>query len=299
MAFLQKIFGSETSRTLKEFEPIVAKINAFEPSISVLTDSQFKEKTLEFQNRLKDGQTLDSILPEAFALVREAGKRTRNERHFDVQMFGGLALHFGNISEMRTGEGKTLVATLPAYLNALTGQGVHIVTVNDYLSRRDAVWMGQVYDFLGLSVGVINHDESFLYDPKHNELDKERDTVGSFHVVNQFLRPVSRQEAYMADIVYGTNSEFGFDYLRDNIEYDAKHLRQRNHNYAIVDEIDSILIDEARTPLIISAPSGDSEDLYRKFADIAEKLDPKEHYEVDEKLKARSEEHTSELQSQR
>jgi preprotein translocase subunit SecA len=186
---------------------------------------------------------------------------------------------------MRTGEGKTLVATLPAYLNSLTGKGVHVVTVNDYLSKRDAVWMGEVYNFLGVSVGVINHDQSFLYDPTHKELDEERDEVASFKVVNEFLRPCTRREAYHADITYGTNNEFGFDYLRDNIEYDEGRLRQREPNYAVVDEIDSILIDEARTPLIISAPSGDSDDLYTKFADISSKLEKGEHYTVDEKFK--------------
>jgi preprotein translocase subunit SecA len=197
-----------------------------------------------------------------------------------------MTLHNGKIAEMRTGEGKTLVATLPAYLNALTGNGVHIVTVNDYLSRRDAVWMGQIYSFLGLSVGIINHEQSFLYDPNHKELDTERDAEGAFKVVKEFMRPVTRREAYEADITYGTNNEFGFDYLRDNLEYKPERLRQREHAYAIVDEIDSILIDEARTPLIISAPTTDSENLYRTFAGIAEKMKGEEDYTVDEKLKA-------------
>src|ERR1035437_8363053 len=205
-------------------------------------------------------------MPEAFAAVREASKRTLGQRHFDVQIMGGAVLHNGNIAEMRTGEGKTLVATLPVYLNALTGRGVHVVTVNDYLSRRDAVWMGQIYNALGLSVGVINHESSFIYDPSHRKvadlLEKEVDTIGAFHVVHEFLKPCSRQEAYNADITYGTNNEFGFDYLRDNLEYDPARLRQRPFNFAIVDEIDSILIDEARTPLIISAPSSESENLY-------------------------------------
>jgi preprotein translocase subunit SecA len=186
---------------------------------------------------------------------------------------------------MRTGEGKTQVATLPAYLNALTGKGVHIVTVNDYLSRRDAVWMGQIYSFLGLSVGVINHEASFLYDPNHQNLDKERDEKGAFKVVHEFLRPCTRREAYEADITYGTNNEFGFDYLRDNLEYEAESLRQRGHHFAIVDEVDSILIDEARTPLIISAPTSDSEDLYNVFAKIADKLVNETDFTVDEKWK--------------
>lgn len=230
--------------------------------------------------------SLDTELPTVFALVREAAKRTLSLRHYDVQLIGGIILHKGKITEMRTGEGKTLVATLPATLNALLGKGVHVVTVNDYLARRDAVWMGQIYAKLGLSVGVINHDASFLYDAGHQDKDEERDEHGSYKVVYDFLRPCSRQEAYAADITYGTNSEFGFDYLRDNIEYEAERLRQPYHAYAIVDEIDSILIDEARTPLIISAPAPDTENLYPTFAAIAAKLKPEEHYTVDEKLKA-------------
>ncbi len=289
MSILESLFGSESSKTLKEIEPLVAKINSFEEAISALPDEGLKAKTEEFKKRLVEGETLDSILPEAFAVVREASKRCHNERHFDVQLMGGIILHRGAIAEMRTGEGKTLVATLPAYLNALEGIGVHIVTVNDYLSRRDGVWMGEIYSFLGLSVGVINHDESFLYDPSHTQdylqLDKKRDEIGSFKVVNEFLRPVSRREAYHADITYGTNNEFGFDYLRDNIEYEEKNLRQREPNYAIVDEVDSILIDEARTPLIISAPTTDSDELYTKFAQISTKLEKGEHYTVDEKFR--------------
>lgn len=286
MSFLGKIFGDESTKALKYAGPLVLKINALESVISALSSGQLKDKTIEFKSRLEKGESLDDLLPEAFAVVREASKRCRNERHFDVQLTGGIILHKGSIAEMRTGEGKTLVATLPAYLNALTGKGVHIVTVNDYLSRRDAVWMGEIYSFLGISVGVINHEESFLYDASHTEeLDKKRDEVGSFKVVNEFLRPVSRREAYHADITYGTNNEFGFDYLRDNIEYEEARLRQREPNYAVVDEIDSILIDEARTPLIISAPTTDSDELYTKFADIASKLEKGEHYTVDEKFK--------------
>lgn len=285
MSIFGKLFGSEADKLLKEIEPVVAKINSLEGLISALSDIDLKNKTIEFKERLSKGETFDSILPEAFAVVREASKRCRGQRHFDVQLIGGVVLHMGNISEMRTGEGKTLVATLPAYLNSLTGKGVHVVTVNDYLSRRDAVWMGEIYSFLGVSVGVINHDESFLYDPTHKELDKERDEKGSFKVLNEFLRPVNRREAYSADITYGTNNEFGFDYLRDNIEYEEKNLRQREHNFAVVDEVDSILIDEARTPLIISAPTTDSDELYIKFADIAKKLELGEHYTLDEKFK--------------
>ncbi|HEY4509091.1 MAG TPA: preprotein translocase subunit SecA [Candidatus Paceibacterota bacterium] len=285
MAILDKLFGSESSRTLKEIQPLVDKINALESGISVLSDAELKAKTPEFKKRLVQGETLDDLLPEAFAVVREASKRCHDERHFDVQLMGGIVLHHGSIAEMRTGEGKTLIATLPAYLNSLAGLGIHVVTVNDYLSRRDAVWMGEIYDFLGVSVGVINNAESFIYDPTHKELDEKRDEVASFKVVTEFLRPCTRREAYHADITYGTNNEYGFDYLRDNIEYEEKNLRQREPNYAIVDEVDSILIDEARTPLIISTPTIDSDEMYKKFADISSKLETGEHYAVDEKFK--------------
>lgn len=285
MAFLDKIFGTESSKALKTIDPIVSQINALESAISAMTDDELKAKTAEFKERLNTGETLDDILPEAFAVVREASRRTLGQRHFDVQLIGGIVLHRGGIAEMKTGEGKTLVATLPLYLNALTGQGVHLVTVNDYLSRLHAVLMGQIYSFLGISVGIINHDESFIYDQTHTELDKKRDEAGSFKVFNEFLRPVSRREAYHADITYGTNNEFGFDYLRDNIEYEASRLRQREPNFVVVDEVDSILIDEARTPLIISTPTTDSDELYKTFADISTKLEKGEHYSVDEKFK--------------
>jgi len=283
---LKNLFGNQNNRDIEAFDPIVKKINDLEAEYRALDDSAFKLKTTDLQASYSAGTALDTILPEAFALVREASRRTLGQRHFDVQLMGGIALHQGKIAEMRTGEGKTLVATLPAYLNAITGSGVHVVTVNDYLSRRDAVWMGQIYNFLGLSVGVINHESSFLYDPNHETLDSTRDSEGSFKVVKEFLRPVTRREAYAADITYGTNNEFGFDYLRDNLEYSKEKLRQREHAYAIVDEIDSILIDEARTPLIISAPTTDSENLYKVCADIAKKLVAEEHFTVDEKLKA-------------
>jgi preprotein translocase subunit SecA len=291
--FLKKLFGDNANKELADLAPIVDKINALEPSFKALSDIELKAKTSEFKNRISKGEGIDDILPEAFAAVREASHRTLGQRHFDVQLIGGIILHQGKISEMRTGEGKTLIATLPAYLNALSGFGVHVVTVNDYLSRRDAVWMGQIYSFLGLSVGIINHEASFVYDSQlvtSNEQlaeeDKERDIKGGFKVVKEFLRPVSRREAYAADITYGTNNEYGFDYLRDNIEYRETSLRQREHNFAIVDEIDSILIDEARTPLIISAPSGDSGDLYKVFAGISSKMTVEDDYTVDEKLKA-------------
>ncbi|MEN9614028.1 MAG: hypothetical protein RLZZ347_335 [Candidatus Parcubacteria bacterium] len=283
---LEKLFGSKNDKALKPFLAKVPEINALEEGLKKLSDEALKAKTAEFKARLAKGETLDSLLSEAFAVVRESARRTLKERHFDVQLVGGMILHHKGIAEMRTGEGKTLVATLPAYLNALTGKGVHVVTVNDYLSRRDAVWMGQIYSALGLSVGVLNHDSSFLYDPNHRELDEKRDLLGSFKVVHEFLRPCSRQEAYRADITYGTNSEFGFDYLRDNLEYDAKAIRERGYHYAIVDEIDSILIDEARTPLIISSATTESEDLYVRFAGIASKLVRDVDFTVDEKLKA-------------
>ncbi|MEK7581709.1 MAG: preprotein translocase subunit SecA, partial [Patescibacteria group bacterium] len=286
MSLFTKLFGDDSTRLISSITPLVGEINAFENGFKILPDEALKVKTLDLKNKLGSGKTLSEILPEAFALVRETARRTLGERHYDVQLLGGIALHRGNVTEMRTGEGKTLVATLPAYLNALEGYGMHVVTVNDYLSRRDAVWMGQIYSFLGLSVGVLNHEASYLYDPTHTERDKERDTLGSFKVVHEFLRPVSRKEAYEADITYGTNNEFGFDYLRDNIAYNKEDLVQREFNFAIVDEIDSILIDEARTPLIISAQSGDSENLYAKFAGIAGKLKLEEDYKVDEKMRA-------------
>ena len=283
---LKKMFGDSNSAEIGRLESLALRINSLEPEMKSLSDDEIKKKTDSFKLRLNSGSTLGDLLPEAFAIVREAARRTLGERHFDVQLMGGVILHEGEIAEMRTGEGKTLVATLPVYLNALEGRGVHVVTVNDYLSRRDAVWMGQIYNMLGLSVAVINHDSSFLYDPLHLEKDQERDEIGGFKVVKEFLRPISRQEAYNADITYGTNNEFGFDYLRDNIEYDRGRLRQRGYNFAIVDEIDSILIDEARTPLIISAPTSESEGLYKTFASIATKLNQEEEYTIDEKLRA-------------
>ena len=286
MTFLDRFFGPTYEKELKAVKPLVADINAKEEGIAVLSIEEIQAAVLKLKERVLSGESLDDVLAEAFALTREAAKRTLGLRHYDVQLIGGIILHRGKITEMRTGEGKTLVGTLPAVLNALTGRGVHVVTVNDYLSRRDAVWMGQIYAALGLSVGVVNHDSSFLYDPNHAEEDAVRDEVGSYKVVYDFLRPCTRKEAYAADITYGTNSEFGFDYLRDNIEYQKENLRQREHAYAIVDEIDSILIDEARTPLIISAPSKEGENLYTQFAEIASKLKAEEHYTVDEKLKS-------------
>ncbi len=287
MSLYGKIFGDESSKFIKNADKIVEKINSYEEAISKLADGDFPKKTQEFKDRLAKGETLDELLPEAFALVREAAKRNLKERHYDVQLIGGIALHQGKIAEMRTGEGKTLVAVLPAYLNALSGEGVHIVTVNDYLSRIGAVLMGQVYNFLGLSVSVINSQNvSYLYDATHKKEDKERDQVGEFKIVYDFLKPCGRRDAYMADITYGTNHEYGFDYLRDNLVTSLNDMVQRGHNYAIVDEVDSILIDEARTPLIISSASSDSEDFYVKFDRIAKQLKRDTDYEVDEKLRA-------------
>ncbi len=287
MSFLDRFFGPSYQKELTTLAPVVAEINELESAYVESTIADLRDVTMSLQAKLAAGEaTLDDILPTAFALVREASKRTLGLRHYDVQLIGGILLHRGKITEMRTGEGKTLVGTLPAFLNALSGQGVHVVTVNDYLARRDAAWMGQVYDLLGLTVGIINSTGSYLYDSSHVEKDRERDDVGSYKVVYDFLRPCTRTEAYAADITYGTNSEFGFDYLRDNIEFDTTRLRQRGHQYAIIDEIDSILIDEARTPLIISAPAQDSENLYAIFAGIAKQLKPEEHYVVDEKLRS-------------
>jgi len=287
MGLYSKIFGDESSKFIGNTKGIVSKVNALEADISKLADADFPRKTQEFKDRLSKGETLDDVLVEAFALVREAMNRADSKRLFDVQLIGGLALHQGKIAEMKTGEGKTFVAVLPAYLNALEGKGVHIITVNDYLSRIGAVLMGQVYNFLGLNVGVINSNNvSYIYDATHKEEDAERDRVGEFKIVYDFLKPSSRKEAYAADITYGTNHEYGFDYLRDNLATSVDDLVQRGHNFAIVDEVDSILIDEARTPLIISSTSGDSEDFYVKFYQIAKQLKRDVDYEVDEKFKA-------------
>lgn len=286
MSFLDRFFGPSYEKELKTINPLVESINSKEKEFESLSDEQLKETTDSFKERLKNGEVLDDVLVDAFAVVRESAKRTLGLRHYDVQIIGGVLLHRGKITEMRTGEGKTLVGTLPVYLNALSEKGVHIVTVNDYLARRDAVWMGQVYAALGLSVGVVNNNASFLYDTSHtqSEDDVERDQEGAYKVHYEYLRPCTRQEAYQADITYGTNSEFGFDYLRDNIEFDPKKLRQRGHSYAVIDEIDSILIDEARTPLIISAPASTGEDLYTTFSHVASRLKHEEHYTIDEKL---------------
>ena len=252
-SLIKKFIGSKNERELKKMWPIVAKINALEASVSTLTDEQLTGKTGEFKERYARGESLEALLPEAFAVCREAGKRVLGMRHFDVQLIGGMVLHSGKIAEMKTGEGKTLVATLPAYLNAISGKGVHVVTVNDYLAKRDSEWMGRLYSFLGLSVGIIVHG----------------------------IEDDQRRINYAADITYGTNNEFGFDYLRDNMKFDLSDYVQRGFNFAVVDEVDSILIDEARTPLIISGPTEDSTDKYYIINAIIPKLEKGEVLEVE------------------
>ncbi len=287
MSFLTKIFGDPNKRAVARYLPRVEKINSLEAEFEKLSDEELKGKTQEFKERLEvsggdsatNKETLDDILPEAFALVREAAKRTIGQRHFDVQLVGGMVLHEGKIAEMKTGEGKTLAATLAVYLNALEGQGAHVVTVNDYLAKRDANWMGAIYHKLGLSVGCIQHDKSFLFEPK--KIDRDEVTVEM-----ENLREVKRREAYAADITYGTNNEFGFDYLRDNMVGSLEEMSQRGHNFAIVDEVDSILIDEARTPLIISAPDEESTKLYETFSRIVPRLEENVDFNIDEKMRA-------------
>jgi len=274
---LKKLLGDPQAKTVKRLRKRVAEINALADTYSKMTDKQLKEQTTVLKKRLQK-ETLDKILPDAFAVVREAATRTLGQRHFDVQLIGGIVLHEGNVSEMKTGEGKTLVATAPVYLNALTEKGVHVVTVNDYLAQRDAGWMAQVYSFLGLSTGVIMADHSFVYDINYVNEDHEDERF-------RHLKPATRQEAYAADVTYGTNNEYGFDYLRDNMVREVDQLRQRPLHYAIVDEVDSILIDEARTPLIISAPSVTSGNAYAQFSKVVRQLKKDEHYETDEKRK--------------
>jgi len=287
MSILTKIFGDPNEKFIKSLQPAIDKINLFEKDFEKFSSDQLKEKTKEFKSRLLEGQTLDDILPEAFALVREASRRTLKQRHFDVQLIGGIVLHQGKIAEMKTGEGKTLSATLPAYLNALEGKGVHIITVNDYLAKRDMVWMGQIYDALGLSTGCIVNESGYVYDKDYNNSgnDQLRDKEGSFRVVGGYMRPSTKKEAYAADITYGTNNEFGFDYLRDNMVYDKAQQVQREFNFAIVDEVDSILIDEARVPLIISGEAEEATDKYYTFARVMSLLEKNSDYEIDEKMK--------------
>jgi preprotein translocase subunit SecA len=276
---LTKIFGDTNEKALKPLLPLIDEINELEPSMQSLSDVDLKGLAAEFRQRHEDGESLDDLLPEAFAATREATSRTLGQRHYDVQLLGGIVLHQGKIAEMRTGEGKTQTATLAIALNAITGRGVHLVTVNDYLAKRDARWMGQIYHALGLTVGCIQHEEAFLYDPEW-----EPGEDGGY----EHLRPVPRKEAYAADITYGTNNEFGFDYLRDNMVVSAEQCVQRELVYAIVDEVDNILIDEARTPLIISGQAERSTDRYYQFAQIAKKLRPHRDYEIDLKSKTAS-----------
>jgi preprotein translocase subunit SecA len=276
---LNLIFGSKNDREIKALLPIVERINSLESGLTPLSKEALADKTQEFKKRLEAGATLDDVLPEAFAVCREMSRRVLNMRHFDVQLIGGMILNRGRIAEMKTGEGKTLVATLPVYLNALEGKGAHLVTVNDYLAKRDAQWMAQLYHALGLSTGIIQHDASFMFDPTYEASDKRL----------QHLRPCSRPEAYRADITYGTNNEYGFDYLRDNLVVnDLRQCVQRELNFAIVDEVDSILIDEARTPLIISGPTDQTTDLYYRINSVIPQLKPEQDYTIEEKTKTAS-----------
>jgi preprotein translocase subunit SecA len=276
---LNLIFGSKNDREIKALLPIVERINGLESGLTPLSDQALADNTQEFKKRLEAGQTLDDILPEAFAVCREMSRRVLNMRHFDVQLIGGMILNKGRIAEMKTGEGKTLVATLPVYLNALEGKGAHLVTVNDYLAKRDAQWMGRLYHALGLSTGIIQHDASFIFDPTFEAADRRL----------QHLRPCTRAEAYRADITYGTNNEYGFDYLRDNLVVtDLNQCVQRDLNFAIVDEVDSILIDEARTPLIISGPTDQTTDLYYRINAIIPQLKAEQDYTIEEKTKTAS-----------
>src|SRR3989344_4707251 len=289
LSFLKSLFGKH------DFTSAIEKINSFESKLEKISSEGLKRESDNLKKIIIEGKNLDECLPLAFSLVREAAKRTLGQRHFDVQMIGGIVLHQGKIAEMLTGEGKTLAATAPTYLNALTGKGVHVVTVNDYLAKRDTIWMGQIYYALGLKTACLVHDAAYIYDPEFlvlneskdesTELDKERDILGSFKIVEKFLRPAERKEAYTADITYGTNHEFGFDYLKDNLTIRLNDRVQRPHYYAIIDEVDSILIDEARTPLIIAAPDVQSSAFYKTFAHVVQNLTAEEDYLVDEKLR--------------
>jgi len=279
MSIFNKLFGDANEKVIRDLQPIIKQINDLEPEMIKLNDAGLKERTAEFKKRFGQGETLDNLLPEAFAAIREAAKRILGQRHFDVQLIGGIVLHRGQIAEMKTGEGKTLVATLALYLNALAGQGVHLITVNDYLSRLGAGWMAPVYYALGLTTGVIVHENAYVYDPEYTDDSQYDERLKHF-------RSIPRREAYRCDITYGTNNEFGFDYLRDNMVFSLEQTVQRPLYYAIVDEIDSILIDEARTPLIISAPAEESGDRYAKFSQLVNGLIENEDYNVDEKMRA-------------
>ena len=277
----------------KKLGKVVQQINNLEKQFEQLSKDQLVDASAKLRQRAQLGENLDNLLPEAFALVRETAKRTLGQRHYDVQLMGGIALHQGKVTEMMTGEGKTLASTSPIYLNALTGKGVHVITVNEYLAKRDMVWMGQIYHLLGLKISCLAHDTAYLYDPEFkidtedkNQTDKNRDETGSFLVHEEYLRPVGRKEAYQADIVYGTNHEFGFDYLRDNLATSVEGQSQGEFSFAIIDEVDSVLIDEARTPLIISAPDAESSAFYKVFARVVARLKPEKDYIVEEKLRA-------------
>ena len=287
MRLLDSVFGTDSERYCKKAQQTVVAVREHQQTFSNLSDEDLGSKTKDFKKALSGGASLEDVLPEAFAAVCEAARRTTGMNPFDVQIIGAMALHSGSIAEMRTGEGKTLVAVLPSCLNALTGDPVHVVTVNDYLARRDAVWMGQIFSLLGLTVGVVNsQNASYQYDPSHREQDAKRDEEGSYKVVYDFLREVSRKEAYRCDVVYGTNNEYVFDYLRDNIEYKPENIRRRGFCYAIVDEVDSILVDEARSPLIISSPANIPAAHYVQFAKFSETLEQDEDYTIDEKQRS-------------
>lgn len=285
MSWMQKIFGDANQRFLDKLKPQIEEINKQEEAWQNLSDQELKTKSLELKTQAQSGTSLEDLLVPAFALVKLASQRTLKQRHFDVQLLGGMVLHQGQIAEMKTGEGKTLTATLAVYLNALEGKGVHVVTVNDYLAKRDATWMGQIYDFLGLSIGVIQHDASFIYNKEAADAADDQVRDAGLKVVTDYLQPTTRKEAYNADITYGTNNEFGFDYLRDNMAQSVADQAQRGLHYAIVDEVDSILIDEARTPLIISAPAEESAAQYQQFAQLVTVLQENEHYNIDEKMR--------------
>jgi len=293
MGLLNIFFKNPSDVYLKQKKAVGEKINLLEEEVSSLSREGFLEKVKSLRQQMKEGISFNEFLPEVFALTREASRRTLKQRHFDVQILAGIALSEGKVIEMRTGEGKTLAATLSVTLNALLGEGVHVITVNDYLAQRDTIWMGQIYHYLGLTIGCIVQDNAFIYDPDYKikeeeereELDEERDALGSFRIFKEFLRPVSRSEAYQADITYGTNTEFGFDYLRDHLVYNKDSNVQRGHYYALIDEVDSVLIDEARTPLIISFPDEEAAQLYQKFSSMVSQFKDDVDFTADDKNK--------------
>ena len=286
MKLLDKLLGDANQKFLNSLKPKIEAIKKTEEEFSGLSDEEIKAKSLELKKQAQNGTKLDDLLVPAFALVKIAAWRTLQQKPFDVQLLGGIVLHQGQIAEMKTGEGKTLTSTLPIYLNALEGKGVHVITVNDYLAKRDATWMAQIYDFLGLTVGVIQHEAAFIYDKTHTSEEDDKIRDQGVKVDMDYLKPVSRGEAYQADITYGTNNEYGFDYLRDNMAQDKSRQVQRGLHYAIIDEVDSVLIDEARTPLIISAPAEESANLYQQFSQMVTQLEENKDYNIDEKMKA-------------